>query len=86
MYKNTYILKLNANIIADGIEALISEKKFLFASFELSYILYCEAQKLHRVIQNKKHVMLTYGVVVLHDTARPHIAARTRALLKHLNW
>jgi hypothetical protein len=30
--------------------------------------------------------MLTYGVVLLYDNARPHIAARTRALLEHLNW
>jgi hypothetical protein len=30
--------------------------------------------------------MLTYGVVLLHDKARPHTAARTRALLEHFNW
>jgi transposase len=24
--------------------------------------------------------------VLLHDNARPHIAARTRALLEHFNW
>jgi hypothetical protein len=30
--------------------------------------------------------MLTYGVVLLRDTARPHTVARTRALLKHFNW
>jgi hypothetical protein len=32
--------------------------------------------------------MLTYGVLVvlLHDNARPHKAARTGALLKHFNW
>jgi histone-lysine N-methyltransferase SETMAR len=29
--------------------------------------------------------MLTYGVV-LHDNARPHTAARARALLDHFNW
>jgi transposase len=40
------------------------------------------------VIQNKMHGMLTYdvGVVLLHDNARPHTAARTRALLEHFNW
>jgi hypothetical protein len=34
------------------------------------------------------HGMLTYGalVVILHDNARPHTAARTRALLEHFNW
>jgi hypothetical protein len=30
--------------------------------------------------------MLTYGVILLHDNARPHTAARARALLEHLNW
>jgi histone-lysine N-methyltransferase SETMAR len=29
--------------------------------------------------------MLTSGVELLHDNARPHTAARTRALLEHLN-
>jgi histone-lysine N-methyltransferase SETMAR len=30
--------------------------------------------------------MLTFGVVLLHDNARPHTAARTRPLLDHFNW
>jgi hypothetical protein len=30
--------------------------------------------------------MLTYGVVVLHDNARPHTAAPTLSLLEHFNW
>jgi transposase len=30
--------------------------------------------------------MLTYGVVVLHDNARPHTAARTQALLEQFSW
>jgi histone-lysine N-methyltransferase SETMAR len=30
--------------------------------------------------------MLTYGVVLLHDNARPPTVARTRALLQHINW
>jgi transposase len=30
--------------------------------------------------------MLTFGVVLLHDNARPHTVAHTRALLEHLNW
>jgi histone-lysine N-methyltransferase SETMAR len=40
---------------------------------------------LRRAIQNKRHGMLTYGVL-LHDNARPHTAARTRALLEHFSW
>jgi transposase len=30
--------------------------------------------------------MLTYGVVLLHDNARPYTAARNRALLEQFNW
>jgi transposase len=30
--------------------------------------------------------MLTFGVVLLHDNARPRTAARTRALLEQSNW
>jgi transposase len=30
--------------------------------------------------------MLTKGVVLLHDNARPHTAARTNALIKRFNW
>jgi hypothetical protein len=30
--------------------------------------------------------MLISGVVLLHDNARPHTAARTRALQEHFNW
>jgi histone-lysine N-methyltransferase SETMAR len=48
---------------------------------------YCETlKKLRRTIQNKRRGMLTYGVVILRDSARPHTAARTRALLDHFNW
>jgi hypothetical protein len=31
-------------------------------------------------------VMLTKGVFLLHDSARPHAAARTNALIKLFNW
>jgi transposase len=30
--------------------------------------------------------MLICGVVLLHNNARPHTAARTRALLEYFNW
>jgi hypothetical protein len=43
---------------------------------------------LRTAIQNKRRGMLAYGVVLvhLHDNARPHKAARTRALLEHFTW
>jgi hypothetical protein len=37
-------------------------------------------------IQNKRHGMLTYVVVLLHDNACPHTAACTQTLLQHFNW
>jgi transposase len=37
-------------------------------------------------IHNKRRGMLISGVVLLHDNARPHTAARTLALLEYLNW
>ena len=36
--------------------------------------------KVRRSIQNKRRGMLTKDVVLLHDKARPHTAARTNAL------
>ncbi|KAJ4425610.1 hypothetical protein ANN_27806 [Periplaneta americana] len=48
---------------------------------------YCETlRKLRRAIQNKRRGMLSRGVVLLHDNARPHTAASTRELLDHFGW
>jgi hypothetical protein len=43
-------------------------------------------KNLGSAIQNKRRGMLTYGVVLLHDNARPYTAARTWELLVHFNW
>jgi hypothetical protein len=43
------------------------------------------AQKLRASIQNKRRGMLTKGVVLLHDNARPHTAAGTNALIRGFN-
>jgi histone-lysine N-methyltransferase SETMAR len=43
-------------------------------------------KNVHTVIQNKRHGMLTFGVVLLHDNVRPHTADGTRALLEHFNY
>jgi hypothetical protein len=39
-----------------------------------------------QAIQNKSSGTLISGIVLLHDNARQHTAARTRTLLKHFNW
>lgn len=48
---------------------------------------YCETlKKLKRSIQNKRRGMLTRGVCLLHDNARPHTALATKALLDSFGW
>jgi hypothetical protein len=44
--------------------------------------------KLHRAVQNKRHGVLTSGVllVLLHDNACSRTAACTGALQEHFNW
>ncbi|GBO29216.1 hypothetical protein AVEN_42414-1 [Araneus ventricosus] len=39
-----------------------------------------------RAIQNKRRGMLTEGILLLHDNARPHTAAQTLALLDTFGW
>lgn len=48
---------------------------------------YCEVLKdLRRAIQNKRRGMLSKGVLLLHDNARPHTARKTVELLGKFNW
>ena len=43
-------------------------------------------RKLRRAVQNKRRGMLSSGIVLLRDNARPHTAARTAQLLQHFRW
>lgn len=48
---------------------------------------YCETlRRLRRAIQNKRRGLLTSGVVLLHDNARPHSARVTQELLGQFHW
>ncbi|XP_046659139.1 histone-lysine N-methyltransferase SETMAR-like [Homalodisca vitripennis] len=48
---------------------------------------YCGTlQRLRRAIQDKRRGMLTSGVVLIHDNARPHSAALTKRLLDGFKW
>jgi histone-lysine N-methyltransferase SETMAR len=48
---------------------------------------YCRTlKKLLRAIQIKWCGILTSGIVLLHDNARPNSAACTEALLEHFSW
>lgn len=48
---------------------------------------YCETlRKLRRAIQNRRRGMLSKGVNILHDNARPHVARQTVAVLQEFQW
>lgn len=48
---------------------------------------YCETlNKLQWSIQNKRRRILIMGVVLMHDKARPHTVACTKALLEQFTW
>lgn len=48
---------------------------------------YCETlRKLKRAIQNKRRGMLSNGIVLLHDNARPHTANDTQTLVRQFRW
>lgn len=48
---------------------------------------YCDIlDKLRRAIQNKRRGKLSRGVLLLHDNARPHVAAITKGRLKSFVW
>ena len=48
---------------------------------------YCETlKKLKRAIQNQRRRMLTKGVSILHDNARPYVAYLTVDLLNQFGW
>ena len=48
---------------------------------------YCKTlRKLRRAIQNKRRGMLSQGIVLLHDNARPHAGGATQTLIQQLRW
>ena len=60
---------------------------FLERGLTINADAYCETvRKLRWAIQNKRRGMLSSGIVLLHDNARPHTAARTAQLLQQFRW
>ncbi|GBO16096.1 hypothetical protein AVEN_260423-1 [Araneus ventricosus] len=48
---------------------------------------YCRTlKKLKKDIQNKRRGLLSSGVMLLHDNARPHIAVRSGEVLRKFKW
>jgi len=77
--------KMMATVFWDRKGILLTE--FMAPGTTITSEVYCETlHKLRRSIQNKRRGMLSKGVVLLHDNARPHTAARTNALIKLFNW
>jgi hypothetical protein len=67
-----------------------SHKEILFTVFMAPGTtiteVYCETlNNLRRLIQNKRHRMLTKGIILLHINAQPNIVASTNALIKLFN-
>jgi histone-lysine N-methyltransferase SETMAR len=77
--------KMMASVFWDRKGILLTE--LMAPGTTITSEIYCEMlNKLRRSIQNKQHGMLTKGVVLLHDNARPHTMARAAALIKVFNW
>jgi histone-lysine N-methyltransferase SETMAR len=76
-------LKMMATVFWDRKGILSTE--FMAPGTTITSEVYCETlNKLQRLIQNKRRGMLTKGVILLHDNARPHTL--TKALLRQFNW
>jgi hypothetical protein len=68
--------KLMATVFWDRKGVLMVE--FMQQGTTIISEVYCKTQKkLRRAIQNKRRGMLTYGVVLIQDNARPHTVACT---------
>ena len=77
--------KIMASVFWDRKGILLIE--FLPQGETINALRYCETlKKLRRAIQNKRRGMLTKGVCLLHDNARPHTANVTTHLLDSFGW
>ena len=75
------VRKIMATVFWDRKGILLID--FLECGLTINADAYCETvRKLRRAIQNKRRGMLSSGIVLLHDNARPHTAARTAQLLQ----
>jgi len=79
------VRKIMVTIFWDRKEILLID--FLERGLTINADAYCETVRKHRrVIQNKRRGMLSSGIVLLHDNARPHTAPRTAQLLQQFRW
>jgi histone-lysine N-methyltransferase SETMAR len=74
--------KIMCSVFWDRHDVLLID--FMTQGTTINYV-YCETvSKLLQAIQNKRRGLLSSGVLLLHDNAQPHTAARTRQLLEQL--
>ncbi len=60
---------------------------FIPYGFTVNLGVYCnQLKKLRRAIQNKRHGLVTAGVIFLQDNVRPHISRMTTELLQSFEW
>jgi hypothetical protein len=72
--------KIMCTVFGDRKSVLLLE--FLPEGSTINAGVYCDTlKKIHRAIQNKRRGMLSRGVVMLHDNARPHTTAATQDLI-----
>lgn len=77
--------KIMASVFWDRKGVLLID--FMPTGTTINAAAYCETlEKLKKAIKNKRPGMLTKGVRLLHDNARPHVARDTKALLDNFGW
>ncbi|GBN74722.1 hypothetical protein AVEN_6709-1 [Araneus ventricosus] len=76
--------KLMVTVFWDAQGILLIE--FMTRGTTINSEVYCRMlKKLKRAIQNKRRGLLSSGVVLLHDNARPHTAVRTGEVCSNSN-
>ncbi|GBN77800.1 Histone-lysine N-methyltransferase SETMAR [Araneus ventricosus] len=77
--------KLMVTVFWDAEGILLIE--FMTHETTINSEVYCRTlKKLKRAIQNNRRGLLSSGVVLLHDNARPHTAVRTGEVLRKFKW
>lgn len=77
--------KVMATVFWDRHGVLLVE--FMERGTTINAAAYCDTlTKLRRAIQNKRRGLLTSGVLLLHDNARPHSAIQTQNLIRSFGW
>jgi histone-lysine N-methyltransferase SETMAR len=77
--------KVMASVFWDRKGVLLVD--FMLKGTTINAEAYCNTlKKLRRAIQNRRRAMLTRGVNLLHDNARPHTARVSRELLTSFGW